>query len=172
MLPDMDTEDFLSSLLDGEDNTEIISPSHSPLGSDSGISDDSSSGAGNNNHVGCPSPHSSDSDVVPSPSYSQPSPVPSDLAVTYSEAQTESFEALTVQADHSYSLLQSGGRDMDMLQSVRAEKPDTDVFIDLGIYHLLKNYWNSNILFYLRISNLLKETWDVVCVEFLGGWKF
>lgn len=140
MLPDMDTEDFLSSLLDGEDNTETISPSHSPLGSDSGISDDNSSGAGITNHVGCPSPHSSDSDVVPSPSYSQPSPVHSDLAVTYSEAQTESFEALTVQADHSYSLLQSGGRDMDMLQSVRAEKPDTDVFIDLGIYHLLKNY--------------------------------
>ncbi|XP_030593885.1 cAMP responsive element binding protein 3-like 3 like [Archocentrus centrarchus] len=131
MLADVDTEDFLSSLLDGEDNTEAICPISSPLGSDSGISDDSSSGPGNNNHVGCPSPHGSDSDVVPSPSYSQPSPVHSDLAVTYSELQTESIEALTVQADHSYSLLQSGGRDMDMLQSVRAEKPDTDVFIDL-----------------------------------------
>uniref|UniRef100_A0A3Q0R6T1 cAMP responsive element binding protein 3-like 3 like n=1 Tax=Amphilophus citrinellus TaxID=61819 RepID=A0A3Q0R6T1_AMPCI len=113
-------------------NTEAICPISSPLGSDSGISDDSSSGPGNNNHVGCPSPHGSDSDVVPSPSYSQPSPVHSDLAVTYSELQTESIEALTVQADHSYSLLQSGGRDMDMLQSVRAEKPDTDVFIDLA----------------------------------------
>lgn len=133
ILADVDTEDFLSSLLDGEDNTEAICPISSPLGSDSGISDDSSSGAGNNNCAGCSSPHGSDSDVVPSPSYSQSSPVHSDLAVSYSELQTESFEALTVQADHSYSLLQSGGGgDMDMLQSVRAEKPDTDVFIDLG----------------------------------------
>ncbi|XP_023136695.1 cAMP responsive element binding protein 3-like 3 like [Amphiprion ocellaris] len=131
MLTGVDTEDFLSSLLDGEDNMEAICPSHSPLGSDSGISDDSSTGAGNNNLLGCPSPHGSDSDVVPSPSYSQPSPVHSDPALTSGELQTESLEALTVQADHSYSLLQSGGSDMDMLQSVRAEKLDTDVFIDL-----------------------------------------
>ncbi|KAM6931092.1 cAMP responsive element binding protein 3-like 3 like [Xenentodon cancila] len=131
MLPGMDTEDFLSSLLDGEDNTEAICPSDSPLGSDSGISDDSSSGGGNNNLPGCPSPHSSDSDIVPSPSYSQLSPVHSDPALTSGELQAESFEALAVQTDHSYSLLQSGLGDMDMLQSVRAEKPDTDVFIDL-----------------------------------------
>ncbi|XP_069555680.1 cAMP responsive element binding protein 3-like 3 like [Brachyistius frenatus] len=132
MLTGVDTEDFLSSLLDGEDNMEAICPSHSPLGSDSGISDDSSTGPGNNN---LPSPGSSDSDVVPSPGYSQPSPVHSDPPMTSGELQTESLTALTVQADHSYSLLQSGGRDMDMdmdmLQSVRADKPDTDVFIDL-----------------------------------------
>ncbi|KAM9394325.1 cAMP responsive element binding protein 3-like 3 like [Pholidichthys leucotaenia] len=128
MLTGVDTEDFLSSLLDGEDNMDAFCPSHSPLGSDSGISDDSSSGAQNNNLVSCPSPNSSDSDVVPSPSYS----VHSDPALTSEELHTESFEALTVQADHSYSLLQSGGGDMDdVLQSVRAEKPDTDVFIDL-----------------------------------------
>lgn len=141
MLPGMDTEDFLSSLLDGEDNVEAICPSHSPLGSDSGISDDSSTGTGNNNLPGCPSPHGSDSDIVPSPSYSQPSPVHSDPPLSSGELQAESFEALTVHADHSYSLLQSGSRDMemdmdmdmDMLQSVRAEKPDTDVFIDLGM---------------------------------------
>lgn len=135
MLTGVDTEDFLSSLLEGDNNMGTICPSASPLGSDSGISDDSSTGVGNNNHVGCPSPHGSDSDVVPSPSYSQPSPVHSDPALTFGEAHTESLEALMVQADHSYSLLQSGGRDMDMdmdiLQSVRAEKPDTDVFIDL-----------------------------------------
>ncbi|XP_072243821.1 cAMP responsive element binding protein 3-like 3 like [Leuresthes tenuis] len=131
MLTGMDTEDFLSSLLDGEDNMEAICPSHSPLGSDSGISDDSSTGAGNGNLPGCPSPEGSDSEVVPSPSYSQPSPVHSDPALTFGELQMENFEALTVQADHSYSLLQSGAGDMDMLQSVRAEKPDTDVFIDL-----------------------------------------
>ncbi|XP_022613560.1 cyclic AMP-responsive element-binding protein 3-like protein 3 [Seriola dumerili] len=131
MLTGMDTEDFLSSLLEGEDNMGAVCPSHSPLGSDSGISDDSSTVVGNNNLLGCPSPHGSDSDVVPSPSYSQPSPVHSDPAMTPGELHTESLEALTVQADHSYSLLQSGGTDMDILQSVRAEKPDTDVFIDL-----------------------------------------
>ncbi|XP_042344778.1 cAMP responsive element binding protein 3-like 3 like [Plectropomus leopardus] len=131
MLTGMDTEDFLSSLLEGEDNMETFCPSHSPLGSDSGISDDSSTGVGNNNLPGCPSPQGSDSDVVPSPSYSEPSPVHSDPAMAPGELHTESLDVLTVQADHSYSLLQSGGRDMDALQSVRAEKPDTDVFIDL-----------------------------------------
>ncbi|KAI3372753.1 hypothetical protein L3Q82_023212, partial [Scortum barcoo] len=131
MLTGMDTEDFLSSLLEGEDNMGAFPPSHSPLGSDSGISDDSSTGVGNNNLLRCPSPQGSDSDIVPSPSYSQPSPVYSDPAPAPGELKTESLEALTVQADHSYSLLQSGGRDMDVLESVRAEKPDTDVFIDL-----------------------------------------
>ncbi|XP_040052752.2 cAMP responsive element binding protein 3-like 3 like [Gasterosteus aculeatus] len=133
MLTGMDTEDFLSSLLEGGYNMEAMGPSHSPLGSDSGISDDSSTGVGNNTGLGCPSPQGSgsDSDVVPSPRYSQPSPVHSDRAPAPGEMQTESPESLTVQADHSYSLLQSGGRDMDVLQSVRAEKPDTDVFIDL-----------------------------------------
>ncbi|KAM7017547.1 cAMP responsive element binding protein 3-like 3 like [Tautogolabrus adspersus] len=136
MLTGMDTEDFLSSLLEGEDNMGDFCPSHSPLGSDSGISDDSSTGVGNNNRLGCPSPQGSDSDVVPSPSYSQPSPVPSDPALTPGEQQTASPEALTVRGDHSYSMLQSGDRDMDMdmLQSVRAEKLDTDVFIDLDDY--------------------------------------
>ncbi|XP_029017251.1 cAMP responsive element binding protein 3-like 3 like [Betta splendens] len=131
MLTDIDTEDFLSSLLEEEDNMATICPSHSPLGSDSGISDDSSTGVGNNNVLGCQSPHSSDSDIVPSPSYSQPSPEHSDPAPAPGEFHTESPEALTVQADHSYSLLQNGGRDMDVLESVRAEKLDTDVFIDL-----------------------------------------
>lgn len=132
MLTGMDTEDFLSSLLEGEYNMGAICPSHSPLGSDSGISDDSSTGAGSNNLLGCPSPQGSDSDVVPSPSYTQPSPMHSDPVLAPGELQTKSLEVLTVQADHSYSLLQSGGGNMDVLQSVRAEKPDTDVFIDLG----------------------------------------
>jgi len=134
MLTGMDTEDFLSSLLEGDYNMEAIGPSHSPVGSDSGISDDSSTGVGNNNHLGCPSPQGSDSDVVPSPCYSQPSPAHSDPALAPGGMPTESLEVLTVQADHSYSLLQGGGGggDMDVLQSVRAEKPDTDVFIDLG----------------------------------------
>uniref|UniRef100_A0A671UXB1 cAMP responsive element binding protein 3-like 3 like n=1 Tax=Sparus aurata TaxID=8175 RepID=A0A671UXB1_SPAAU len=70
MLTGMDTEDFLSSLLEEEEDMGTICPSRSPSGSDSGISDDSRS--------------------------TGPSPV-----------------------------------DMDILESVRAEKPDTDVFIDL-----------------------------------------
>ncbi|KAL3062768.1 hypothetical protein OYC64_002548 [Pagothenia borchgrevinki] len=131
ILTGMDTEDFLSSLLDGEDNMGAIGPSHSPLGSDSGISDDSSTVVGNNNPLGCSSPQGSDSDVVPSPCYSQASPEHSDPALAPVELQAESPEVLSVQADHSYSLLQSDGRDMDALQSVRAEQPDTDVFIDL-----------------------------------------
>ncbi|KAF3695659.1 Cyclic AMP-responsive element-binding protein 3-like protein 3 [Channa argus] len=129
MLTGVDTEDFLSSLLDDEDLGDIC-PSYSPLGSDSGISDDST-GVGNNNLLGRQSPNSSDSDIVPSPSYSQLSPVHVEPVSACGELHTESLEALTVQADHSYSLLQSEGRDMDILQSVRAEKPDTDVFIDL-----------------------------------------
>ncbi|XP_033827902.1 cAMP responsive element binding protein 3-like 3 like [Periophthalmus magnuspinnatus] len=122
MLPGLDTEDFLSSLLD--EDMDALCPSHSPLGSDSGISDDSSGGGHQN------SPHSSD--MVPSPSYSQPSPVHSEPGpLTPTEYHVESPEALMVQADHSYSLLQGPDRDLDELQSVRAEKLDTDVFIDL-----------------------------------------
>lgn len=132
MLTGMDTEDFLSSLL-GEEQAEAFCPSRSPLGSDSGISDDSSTGAGNNNLLGCLSPQGSDTDIVPSPSYSQPSPVHSDPALVPEEVQTEGQEAPVVQTDHSYCLLQGRGRDMDVLQSVRAEQPDTDVFIDLGM---------------------------------------
>ncbi|CAB1334752.1 unnamed protein product [Coregonus sp. 'balchen'] len=43
--------------------------------------------------------------------------------------RAENTEALNVQTDHSYSLFQ--GEDMDALQSMRAQKPDMDVFIDL-----------------------------------------
>lgn len=134
MLTGMDTEDFLSSLLEGDNNMEALCPSRSPLSSDSGISDDSSTGVGNNKLVGCLSPQGSDIDIVPSPSYSQPSPVHYDPSLVTEEVHTESQEALMVQADHSYALLQSSGRDMDALQSVRTEKLDTDVFIDLGMY--------------------------------------
>ncbi|KAF3851228.1 hypothetical protein F7725_013000 [Dissostichus mawsoni] len=95
----------------GEDNMGAIGPSHSPLGSDSGISDDSSTVVGNNNPLGCSSPQGSDSDVVPS------LPRASDPALAPGELQAESPEVLSVQADHSYSLLQSDGRDMDALQN-------------------------------------------------------
>lgn len=111
---------------------EMFGSSSSPLGSDSGISDDSSTGVGHNNLPGCPSPRGSDTDAVTSPSHSEPSPVRSDPAPFPEEMQTESQEASAVQTDHSYALLQSSDGDVDALQSVRAEKPDTDVFIDLG----------------------------------------
>ncbi|XP_014026603.1 cAMP responsive element binding protein 3-like 3 like [Salmo salar] len=130
MLTGMDTEDFLSSLLEGEDNMAASCASHSPLGSDSGISDDSSTGGVvGQNFLACPSPQGSDSDTAPSPGYSQPSPGYSDSPLMALELQAENPEALAVQTDHSYSLLQGG--DMNALQSVRAEKPDMDVFIDL-----------------------------------------
>ncbi|KAF7646990.1 hypothetical protein LDENG_00179360 [Lucifuga dentata] len=162
MLTGMDTEDFLSSLLEGEDNMTAICPSHSPLGSDSGISDDSSTsgGGGNNNLLGCPSPQGSDTDIVPSPSYSQPSPLCSDSAPAPGELQTESIEALTVQTDHSYSLQQSGGRDMDILQSVRAEQPDTDVFIDLDdlVNEEMEQDVSSELPFILAIEDTTQNS--------------
>uniref|UniRef100_H3DGY0 cAMP responsive element binding protein 3-like 3 like n=1 Tax=Tetraodon nigroviridis TaxID=99883 RepID=H3DGY0_TETNG len=114
MLTGVDTEDFLSSLLEGDSSLERFCPSRSPVGSDSGISD------------------GSDTDAVTSPGYSRGSPVPSDPALVPEDMQTEKQEALSVQADHSYALLQVAAADMDALQSVRAEKPDTYVFIDLG----------------------------------------
>ncbi|KAG9337173.1 hypothetical protein JZ751_029653 [Albula glossodonta] len=97
-------DDFLSSLL-GEDSAPCLS--HSPPGSDSGISDDC---GGNNNN--CPSPGASDTDPALSPAL-------------LTDVQSEVADA--VQTDHCYSLQQGG----DALQSVRSERPDTDVFIDL-----------------------------------------
>ena len=128
MLSGLDTEDFLSSLLDVEDAASC--PSLSPHGSDSGISDHSSSGK---TPPGCPSPQGSD--PPPSPScYSQPTSVLSELAGGAGEAQAERAQA--VQTEHSYALLQGGvlqgERPDDALLSVRADKPDEDVFIDLG----------------------------------------
>ncbi|XP_072538698.1 cAMP responsive element binding protein 3-like 3 like isoform X2 [Salminus brasiliensis] len=112
MLSAMDTEDFLSSLLgEDDDGLTALCVSHSPLGSDSGISDDTTP-------PHCPSPHS-ETDTAPSPVSTEPSPL--------AECVTESFEAQVVQTDHCYSLQQ----DVYTLQTVRTEKPDTDVFIDL-----------------------------------------
>ena len=143
LLTGMDTEDFLSSLLAENDNMPTaLGPSHSPQGSDSGISDDNSTvGGGSGMGIGgnlltCPSPQDSDGDPVPSPSYSQPSPVYSDNTLPPPENQAENPEALMVHTDHCYSLAQGCEGDLDALQSVRAEKPDMDVFIDLGVYHI------------------------------------
>ncbi|KAJ3604369.1 hypothetical protein NHX12_029110 [Muraenolepis orangiensis] len=107
MLSGVDTEDFLSSLGGG-------------------------GGLGNGNNLPmCPSPRDSDGDPVPSPSYSRPSPVYSDTTPPPPERQVENPQALAVQADHCYSFAQGSERDLDALQSVRAERPDMDVFIDL-----------------------------------------
>ncbi|XP_063043651.1 cAMP responsive element binding protein 3-like 3 like [Engraulis encrasicolus] len=152
VLQDMDTEDFLDRLLDegvmAEDEPCL---SHSPHGSDSGVSVDSGGVA----LATCPlSPHSStssssgDTDPANSPNYSPDevllhdnSPASGSVEEYYSpetspELQEEEFcspegvpespEVLAVQSDHCYSL-QS---EVHMLESVRSERPDSDVFID------------------------------------------
>ncbi|XP_029619393.1 cyclic AMP-responsive element-binding protein 3 isoform X2 [Salmo trutta] len=130
MLTGMDTEDFLSSLLKGENNMATSCLSHSPLGSDSGISDDSSTGGiVGQNFLAFTSSQGSDGDPAPSPGYSQSSPNYSNKPLMALELQAENPQALSVQTDHSYYLLQE--EDMDALQSVRAEKLDMDIFIDL-----------------------------------------
>ncbi|XP_023834611.1 cyclic AMP-responsive element-binding protein 3 isoform X1 [Salvelinus sp. IW2-2015] len=130
MLTGMDTEDFLSSLLEGENNMATSCLSHSPQGSDSGISEDSSTGGiVGQNFLAFTSSQGSDGDPAPSPGYSQSSPDYANNRLIALELQAENPQALTVQTDHSYYLLQE--EDMDALQSVRAEKLDMDVFIDL-----------------------------------------
>lgn len=114
MLNGMDTEDFLSTLLGEEDDGLTFNClSHSPHGSDSGISEDTTS-------PHCPSPHDgSETDTVPSPGFEP---------LQYSEYMTESYEAQVVQTDHCYTLPQ----DTETLLSVRSENPESDVFIDVG----------------------------------------
>ncbi|XP_073723847.1 cAMP responsive element binding protein 3-like 3 like [Misgurnus anguillicaudatus] len=113
MLNGMDTEDFLSTLLGEEDDGLTFNClSHSPHGSDSGISEDTTS-------PHCPSPHdSSETDTVPSPGFEP---------LQYPEYMTESYEAQVVQTDHCYTLPQ----DTETLLSVRSEHPESDVFIDV-----------------------------------------
>lgn len=120
VLSGVDTEDFLSCLLGEEVMPDATScPSYSPRGSDSGISDDSGGGGATGANFQCLSPQSSDTEPACSPVHMD------DLL----EAQPDTPEVLAVQSDHSYSLLQSDG---SMLESVRSERPDSDVFIDLG----------------------------------------
>ncbi|XP_077600591.1 uncharacterized protein LOC144215494 [Stigmatopora nigra] len=121
--------DVLSLLQEGN-NMDTICPSQSPLGSDSGISD-TSSNAGNVGNVNPLCPEGGDINFLHSPNYSNPSPVCSEPDLVAEEMQAENPEALRVQADHSYSLISGRSEDMDLLQSVWAEKPDTDIFIDL-----------------------------------------
>lgn len=98
MLSAVDTEDFLSQLLGEEDDGFTAQRvSLSPLGSDSGISDDPSS-----------SPHS------------EPECVMEGVVEGVVEGVMECYEAQVVETDHCYAL-----------HSVRTDKPDTDVFIDL-----------------------------------------
>ncbi|XP_018614422.1 cAMP responsive element binding protein 3-like 3 like isoform X2 [Scleropages formosus] len=118
ILNSMDTEDFLNSLL-GE-SEPLPNQSLSPLGSDSGISDIS--------NPLCSSPGTSDADPAPSPS-------PTSLGFVLSqdlEPDTVKMAEITevIHVDHCYSLGQGQLFD-DMLESVRSEQPDTDVFIDL-----------------------------------------
>lgn len=107
MLSAVDTEDFLSHLLAEEDDG-FTAPcvSLSPLGSDSGISDDPSS-----------SPHSEMECVMENVVEG----VTEGMIEGVVEGMAECYEAQVVETDHCYSL-----------HSVRTDKPDTDVFIDLG----------------------------------------
>ncbi|KAL4630076.1 cyclic AMP-responsive element-binding protein 3-like isoform X2 [Arapaima gigas] len=118
ILSSMDTEDFLSSLLD--EIEPLPNQSLSPLGSDSGISDIS--------NPLCSSPGNSDADPIP-----YPSPTSLDLVLLQDlEPDRVKMAEITevIHVDHCYSL----GQDQlvgDTLESVRTEQPDTDVFIDL-----------------------------------------
>ncbi|XP_056585651.1 cAMP responsive element binding protein 3-like 3 like isoform X2 [Triplophysa dalaica] len=111
MLNGMDTEDFLSTLL-GEEDDGLNCLSHSPIGSDSGISEDTTP-------PHCQSPNDgSETDTAPSPGFDP---------LSYPEFVTESYEAQVVQTDHCYTLPQ----DTETLLSVRSENPDSDVLIDV-----------------------------------------
>lgn len=112
MLNGMDTEDFLSTLL-GEEDDGLNCLSHSPIGSDSGISEDTTP-------PHCQSPNDgSETDTAPSPGFDP---------LSYPEFVTESYEAQVVQTDHCYTL----PHDTETLLSVRSENPDSDVLIDVG----------------------------------------
>ncbi|XP_048397071.1 cAMP responsive element binding protein 3-like 3 like [Stegostoma tigrinum] len=104
ILNDNDTEDFFNSIIGSfEDDANTIS--WSPLGSDSGISED------NNNNCGQEdSPSSSDAPLTDSPSFSE-----------------------VVHSDHNYSLHQDAQTEVNCLHSVRTENPstETDISIDL-----------------------------------------
>ncbi|XP_023834613.1 cyclic AMP-responsive element-binding protein 3 isoform X3 [Salvelinus sp. IW2-2015] len=139
-VPDMDGADLLGILFQGGDTgvNDPFFPYGSGLenwlseqdGSDSGISEDSSTGGiVGQNFLAFTSSQGSDGDPAPSPGYSQSSPDYANNRLIALELQAENPQALTVQTDHSYYLLQE--EDMDALQSVRAEKLDMDVFIDL-----------------------------------------
>ncbi|GCB75819.1 hypothetical protein scyTo_0016476 [Scyliorhinus torazame] len=104
MLSDHDTEDFFNSIIGSFDDEAPNTMSWSPLGSDSGISED------NNNCSQEDSP--SGNNVAPSDS-------PSFFEVIHS--------------DHNYSLHQNSQNEDDCLYSVRTENPsvEADISIDL-----------------------------------------
>ncbi|MBN3307884.1 CR3L3 protein, partial [Amia calva] len=109
MLNDIETEEFLKSILGPLEEDTVPCQSLSPLGSDSGISED---------NINCSSSTSSDGTPSPSPKFCEPISPP------------EFQIGVVVQTDHTYSL-QHGLDASDTLLSVRTENPDTDVFIDL-----------------------------------------
>lgn len=130
MLPSLMHDDILSEFLEGKDTA--YQPSFSPLGSDSGISDDSGGVGGKTPPLECPSPQSSDIETALSP---DPEP-----GLGCSD-QGESPEALAALIDHDYLKRQDGGGgggeggfgEMDVVDvgwSVTTE-PDMDVHIDL-----------------------------------------
>ncbi|XP_078407125.1 cAMP responsive element binding protein 3-like 3 like [Cetorhinus maximus] len=104
MLNEHDTEDFINSIIGSFEDEAPNAMSWSPLGSDSGISED------NNNCNHEDSPSGSDVALSDSPSF---------------------FEV--IHSDHNYSLHQDSQNEANCLYSVRTENPSTeaDISIDL-----------------------------------------
>ncbi|XP_041051070.1 cAMP responsive element binding protein 3-like 3 like [Carcharodon carcharias] len=104
MLNEHDTEDFINSIIGSFEDEAPNAMSWSPLGSDSGISEDNN----NCNHEDGPS--GSDVALSDSPSF---------------------FEV--IHSDHNYSLHQDSQNEANCLYSVRTENPSTeaDISIDL-----------------------------------------
>lgn len=109
MLTKNDMEDFLSSILGPFEDDLGVTQQHSPPGSDSGISED--------NLPFC------------SPNTWEPSPSSSPIICSVLDSPRNSD---IVQFDHTYSLLQDSQEvEESVLESVRSETSEGDVFIDL-----------------------------------------
>lgn len=109
MLTKNDMEDFLSSILGPFEDDLGVTQQHSPPGSDSGISED--------NLPFC------------SPNTWETSPSSSPIICSVLDSPRNSD---IVQFDHTYSLLQDSQEvEESVLQSVRSETSEGDVFIDL-----------------------------------------
>uniref|UniRef100_V9KRN9 Cyclic AMP-responsive element-binding protein 3-like protein 3 n=1 Tax=Callorhinchus milii TaxID=7868 RepID=V9KRN9_CALMI len=104
MLNDHDTEDFLNSIIGSFEDESPAILSWSPVGSDSGISED------NNHFVQADSLSGSDAALSDSPSC---------------------YDVIV--SDHNYSLVQDSQQNADCLYSVKTETPttETDISIDL-----------------------------------------
>uniref|UniRef100_UPI00398E90DD cAMP responsive element binding protein 3-like 3 like isoform X2 n=1 Tax=Pristiophorus japonicus TaxID=55135 RepID=UPI00398E90DD len=105
MLNDHDTEDFFNSIIGSFEDETPITMSWSPLGSDSGISEED-----NNNCNHEDSPSGSDVALSDGPSF---------------------FEV--IHSDHNYSLHQDSPNDANCLYSIRIENPSTETNVSIDL---------------------------------------